>query len=716
MAEDIAEEIDGKPVSANNQAMQAVFDRAMQRFNYTVPPQTELRAQALAARRFCTIPGAQWEGQFGECYENSIRLEIDKTARGVEKIVRDYRANRIVPDFRPKGGSSDQEAADTLDGMHRADSNHFKSQQARDNAFEEAAAGGFGAYRLTTAWADPLDKESDEQRINPAMTIVDADQRVFFGPSLLYDKSDSKFCFVLTAHQRQLYEEEHKGCIASWPDNLWKVWYDWFQPDIVITAEYYEVEQKKENLLIFRHVLTMDEQRWWESDVDADEIAELEAMGYTITKKKRDRQRVRKYLMSGAEVLKDYGYIPGNRIPVVPVYGKRWFVDNMERFEGYVQKRMDRQRVYNGQISKLAETNALAPREKPIFAAQQMPPHLAEQWANQEINRHPYALVEPLIDPATGQMVSLGPIGKIEPPQLEPVTALLLQAASQDLTEDMQDPDEVVANTSAEAMDMAATRVDAKSALYLDNMAQSAVCEGEIYAGMCGDVYWQDGRTVETMSEDGDDGEATLREPYTNEKGEFGLRNDFLTAKFKVVVDVTEATKTRREKSVKANLKVAEVAGAAGDQELGQVALLTAVMNLDGEGTTDMQKYARKRLVGLGVVEPNEEEQAELEAAQQNQQPGADQVVLLAQAEALGAQAEKDKATAAKTQEEIALTKAKTIDTLAAAEQKGADAELRGVDTMIKAHDADTRRHVATKPEPANDTEMRPKIRRGNDF
>jgi hypothetical protein len=41
----------------------------------------------------------------------------------------------------------------------------------------------------------------------------------------------------------------------------------------------------------------------------------------------------------------------------------------------------------------------------------------------QEIERHPYALVNPVID-SDGKYVAMGPIGKIEPPQLQPVTAV----------------------------------------------------------------------------------------------------------------------------------------------------------------------------------------------------------------------------------------------------------------------------------------------------
>src|SRR3546814_1873727 len=86
-----------------SERMQAVFDRAMRRFDATVLPQQEIRALALLARRFADIPGAQWEGPWGEQWEHSIKVDIKKVQRIVRKLETDYRENRIDPDFRPPG-------------------------------------------------------------------------------------------------------------------------------------------------------------------------------------------------------------------------------------------------------------------------------------------------------------------------------------------------------------------------------------------------------------------------------------------------------------------------------------------------------------------------------------------------------------------------------------------------------------------------------------
>lgn len=671
MAHDTA--LDQDKADEHSERLAKVHERALRRFDASAMPQMEMRAEALLCRRFIAIPGAMWEGAWGEQFENSIKVEIDKVSKRVDKLVQDYRENRIVPDFRPAGGDSDEDTANTLDGVHRADDHHFKAQQARDNAFEEAQAGGFGAYRLTNELADPYDKDSDAQRINPGLMIPDADQRVFFDINAkLYDKTDARFAFVLTAYSKDALAEDYgSDCLTEWPESRLAVQYDWFQPDMVIVAEYYEKVDKDETLYVLTHRLLDDEERFWAGEITDEELAERREQGWDIKTKRRKRCRIMKYTLSGAEVLVEHGPIAGDRIPIVPVYHKRWFVDNMERFRGAVSKRMDAQRIYNGRVSKLAETDSLAPNERPVYTPDQIAGH-EQMWMDANINRSPYLLVNPLIDPATGQIVQTGAIDRVSPPSLAPVTAALLQLAAGDLTDEDQDVDEVRANTSAEAMDIAATRVDAKSGIPLDNMRQSVQCEGEIYLGMSREVYWEPGREVETMDDEGGDGTAVLFEHFTDKQGVYRIRNDIARGKYKVVCSVTEATATRRDKTVKSCLNTATVAQAAGDTELATIATLTAVMNQDGEGMTSLQRYARKRLVAVGVEEPNEEEQRQMEEAAENEQPDATQTALMAQAKELEASALLKQAQTGKAEADTSLSKAKAVETLASAGQKAA--------------------------------------------
>lgn len=655
----------------------------MSRFRDLVPPQLLMRAQSLAARRFVSIPGAMWEGWFGDWWGDTIKLEIPIVKRGLQKIERDYRSNRMAVQFRAASGDASAVTAETLDGLYRADNYHFKSQQARDNAFCEALRGGFGAYRVVNDWADPYDKDSDAQRINPAMTIVDADQSVFFDAnSKLYDKSDAMFAFVLTAMSWQAYCVDHpEASVATWDNNLIKPYYDWYTPEIVRICEYYEIEDVSERLYIFTQELSGEEERWFESQIKPEDIAEKKALGWSVRTRKVKRRRVHKWTMNGSEILSDEGYIAGTCIPIIPVYYSREYVDNMERFTGYVQDRIDISRALNTNMSKDLETDALAPREVPIFAAQQMPPAIAELWKTQNIERHPYAIVNPLLDPITGQIVSAGPIGKIEPPQASPVRALMTQNLRSFFDEDSQDgADEVKSNTSAEAMDLAATRIDARSELPIDNMCQSVQREGEVYQSQAADCYYEPGREVDTLSEDGEDGTATLHEEVVD-RGVFEIHNDFATGKYKVIAAVTEATATRRDKTVKAALNGAEIAGTIGNQQAASVMFSIALMNMDGEGMEPAKKFGRQQLVQAGLVEPNDEEKAQAEAVAQNQKPDP---VVQAQLAAATAQAQKDAALAGKAEADTGQSKAKTILTLAQAHALGGPEEAPTVPTGLE--------------------------------
>lgn len=629
---------------------------AMQALDDAISAQQEIRMLALQARRFVSIPGAQWEGPWGDQFENSLKVEINKTARGWRKIVLDYLANRIVPTFRNVGNQADKHTAATIGGLHRADSYNFKAQQARDNAFLEASAGGFGAYRQTTTLEDPHDKDNDDQRINPGLAIVDADQRVFFDPnSILYDKSDAWWGCVLLALTPTAFKREYPDAQPADMPMPFKSYYDWFAPHQIVIAEYYAREEVTETLYVFTQTISKDEQRIWASDLEDGEMADLKAQGYKVSKQRRIRCRIHKYVMSGQEVLKDEGYIAGSRIPIVPVYGNRVYVDGQERFTGHVQLAMDPARVYNAQISKLVETASLSPAEKPIFDPEQMPPNLQDLWAEAHVNRYPYLLAKALRD-ENGGIVQAGPTSYLKPPEVPQVLAALIQIMGSDiaeLTNADDGADEVRANTSAEAMDIAATRVDAKSGVYLDAMKQSVQCEGEIYLSMAPDIYFRAGREVDVINADETDGTETLMEPFTSSGGVFQIRNDLTKGRYKVIADITEATSTLRDRTVRRMLELAKVAVEANDMELAQACIATAVENMDGEGIDNFQEWNRRRMLQTGLAKPTPEEAQQMAQAEQEKQsqPDPAATALMAQAQSLLADA---KFKGAKAQEAIA--------------------------------------------------------------
>jgi hypothetical protein len=222
-------------------------------------------------------------------------------------------------------------------------------------------------------------------------------------------------------------------------------------------------------------------------------------------------------------------------------------------------------------------------------------------------------------------------------------------------------------------MDIAATRGDAKSFTYMDNFRQAMQRCGEVYLSMGREVYVEEGRTVETLGDDGEEGEATLVEGVTDDMGRFSIRHDLAKGKYNVISDVTEATATRRDKTVKTCLNGAQIV-AAFDPELAGALVSTAYMNVDGEGIENLQAWLRQRAIRSGLVKPNDEEAQQLQQEQANAQPDP-------QSAALQAVAEKESALATKAVADTKLSGAKTILTLAQAEKVGADTEKTDKET-----------------------------------
>ena len=407
---------------------------AMREFNEAQVALRDERLQCLQDRRFYSIAGAQWEGPLGTQFENKPRFEVNKIHLSVIRIFNEYRNNRVTVNFVSKTGSGNDDLADTCAALYRADEQDSVAEEAYDNAFEEAVGGGFGAWRLRTVYEDDEDDDNDNQRIR-IEPIFDADSSVFFDLNAKrYDKSDARFCFVLTAYTKEAYEDEFGEVdYSSFPKSVYQRQFDWLTPNVVYVAEYYKVEEYKETIYIYEG-LDGQERRVTQAELD-DEDNNLEdllhATGFTeVGQKKIKKKRVRKYILSGSQVLEDCGYIAGKYIPIVPMYGKRWFVDNIERCMGHVRLAKDAQRLKNMQLSKIGEIAALGSVEKPIFTPEQISPY-QDMWARDNIDNNPYLLINPLTD-GSGNIIATAPVGYTKAPDVPAAMAALLQITEQD--------------------------------------------------------------------------------------------------------------------------------------------------------------------------------------------------------------------------------------------------------------------------------------------
>ena len=642
-----------------------IHQQAMTEFDRVQSSVRDERLQCLQDRRFYSIAGAQWEGPLGDQYENKPRFEVNKIHLSVIRIINEYRNNRIAVDFVSKDGDTDEKLAETCNGLYRADERDSGAEEAYDNAFEEAVGGGIGAWRLRTAYEDDENDEDERQRIR-IEPIYDADSSVFFDlDSKRQDKADAKYCFVLYSMTYDAYKAEWNDDPTTWPKEIHQYEFDWDTPDVVFVAEYYRVEEVRETVRIFL-TIQGEEERYTQADFDADETLEetLAAIGTVEVRQKRTkRKRVRKYIMSGGGILDDMGYIAGKNIPIVPVYGKRWFVDNVERCMGQVRLAKDPQRLKNMQLSKLGEISALSSVEKPILLPEQVSGHQV-MWAEDNLRNYPYLLVNPITGP-NGETQAAGPVAYTKSPQIPPAMAALLQITESDMAEILgnnQQSDKMVSNISGKAVELIQTRLDMQTFIYMSNMAKAVRRCGEIWLSMAKDIYVEEKRKMKVVGSMEEVGSIELMKPQIDEEtGELIYENNLGDALFDVAVDVGPSFSSRRDATVRALTGMMQV---TTDPTTQQVLQAMAIMNMEGEGIGDIKEYFRKQLVQMGVVKPTEEEQQQMMEAQANVQQDAQTTYLLAEAAKSQAQAIQAQANTEYTLARSEETKAKTAETI----------------------------------------------------
>lgn len=644
-----------------------IHEEAVRQFNKCQTAMRDERLQCLQDRRFYSIAGAQWEGPLGVQFENKPRLEVNKIHLSVIRIINEYRNNRITVNFVSKNGEDREDLADTCSALYRADEMDSCAEEAYDNAFEEAVGGGFGAWRLCTEYEDDEDEENEYQRIR-FKPIVDADSCVFFDlDAKRQDKADAKHAWILSSVTYDAYKEEWGKDPASLNKLIHQRMFDWLTPDVVYIAEYYKVEESTETLYTYEG-LDGTERKVRASELkDNPELErELEATGYKeVRSKKVKRRRVHKYIMNGAEILEDCGYIAGKCIPIVPVYGKRWFVDNVERMMGHVRLAKDPQRIKNMQLSKLAEYAAVSAIEKPIFTPEQVAGHQM-MWAEDNIKNYPYLLNNALVD-QNGNIQAVGPGAYTKAPDVPPTLAALLQITEQDMQDVLgkqEAGEQLQSNVSGKAIELIQSRLDMQTFIYVSNMSKAIKRCGEIWLSMAKDIMVDSGRKMKGVGSQNEVKSIELMKPTIDEDdGGITYENDLSRADFDVAVDVGPSSASKRQTTVR-NL-TGMMAIAQGDPETQQVLQAMALMNMEGEGIQDVRNYFRKKLLRMGVVEPTPKEAQELMAEMQSQQPDPQSAYFQAAAAEAQAKAQLAQANTVLTAAKAEETQAKTAETVA---------------------------------------------------
>lgn len=658
---------------------------ALEEFDTVWDASRDQRLQALEDRRFYSIAGAQWEGALGEQFANKPRFEFNKVHLAVIRIINEYRNNRVTVDFTSRDGSDADELADTCDGLLRADETACSADEAYDNAFEEAASGGFGAWRLRACYEDDEDDENDAQRVM-IEPIHDADTCVFFNlDARRQDKADARRCWVLTPYTHAKFEAEFGHSPVDWPKDQWDWQFEWMTPDIVWVCEFYEITETRELVHVFES-LDGQEVKVAAAELkdDPEMMSQLLATGHRLVREKRmERKQVRKYIMSGQGVEEDCGVIPGRCIPIIPVFGKRWVNDGVERMMGHVRLAKDAQRLTNMLMSWLAEMSARFDTEKPIFTPEQVARH-ATMWAEDNVKKYPYLLADNQKD-ASGSPIpgSNAPVAYTRAPNIPPAMAALSQLAGVALTEllgNQEAGEQLQANISGKVMELIQTRIDMQAFIYLSNFAKAQKRSGEVWLSMKKELTVEESRRMKTVQRDGKTGSVVVNEPYYDqEQAREVVKNDLSRANLEVNVQVGPSSSSKRQAVVRQLLNLRQI---EQDPQTAKALTLSIIANIEGEGLGDLNDWARMEGIRLGTIKPTDEEREQLAAEAQNQQPNAQEQYFRAAAERESADAALARAGTVDKIASADLKKAQTAETWAKAMGEEQAQQIASIDTL----------------------------------
>lgn len=642
----------------------AVFERASKNIEDAQTKEKDNRQDCLMDRRFYSIKGAQWENELGAMLDGRPKIEINKVHRSIVRIFSEYRNNRVTVDFISKDGQDSEYLANICDGLFRSDEQDSNADEAYDNAFEEAVGGGFGAFRLRADYEDEYDNENESQRIF-IEPIYDADSCVFFDPNAKkMDKSDANWVAELKGMDKFQFEVYFpKENLSSFNKLISESDKDFNSSDKIFIVEYFEKEVITTKQYTYSNML--ETRKITENELDEDELQSLQENGFKPESTRKIKQcKIHKYILSGSKVIEDCGYIAGSELPIVPVYGKRWYIDGIERCMGEVRLTRDAQLLFNLQVSKLAESTALSGLEKPIFTPEQIAGH-ETRWANDAVRNYPYQLVNPITN-TDGSETIAGAVGFTKPPQISPALQGLLQVTDASIKEIQgsdNSQDLISTQMSGEAIQKIHDRIDIQSFIYMSNFAKAIRRAGTIWLSMAKDVYIEENRSMKVVNPDKSTSSIKLLEPYKDENGKTFNRNDLADAKFNISVSVGASTSSKRQKTVNNLLEAIQVISSPDMKDLLSFAV---VMNMEGEGLEDSAKYARRMLVQKGVIKPTEEELQQLQAdAQQQGQPTSQDLALMAMADKDRALAIKAQADTQKVLADTQKIKAEVMDMIA---------------------------------------------------
>lgn len=610
-----------------SKADKAIIDEAKERFRIAQDADNDNRLQALDDIKFVHDEDGQWTDEARTARKGRPCMTFDHTSAALDQVIGDYLQSRPGIKVRGTDDKTDPKLADIYTGLIRNIESGSVARDAYSTAFKLAATGGYGVWRVH---ADYEDEDSFDQCVyikkvaNPFTVLFDPQAQET-------TKHDGRFAFVEDVMEMVDFKAQYPDAIAGEIDNSGVGTRDsgWFLDDAVRVVEYFRKKPIKKTICKLSTGEVVDKK-----DIEPvmDEI--MAAGVQVIAEREVDSHKIEWFKLTAAEIL-ERGEFPSKYIPLVPCYGKTINIEGKEKYRGLVRKAKDAQRSYNYHRSQTIEVVALQPKA-PFMATPAMISGFENQWKTINTSNAPIILYKPDPDlpgmrptreapPAFPQALMQEALTALE--DIKAATGIHNAALGQQSNE-----------TSGRAIRERKLEGDTANFEFVDNFSLSLEHTGRILIDMIPKIYDTE-RIIRILGEDGAESYETINKAVLDQQTQQVIKlNDLSQGKYDVVVTTGPSYSTRRVETAEQLTAVMQA-----NPQLGMMLSDLWIKSLDLVGADDAVKRVRKLLITQGLVEPTEEEAAEMPQQQPNPM---EQIAQMLALEKAGAEVDKIKADA----------------------------------------------------------------------
>jgi Phage P22-like portal protein len=524
---------------------------ARKRFIAASEAESDIRKNALEDLKF--FAGDQWPEGIKRQREMDGRpcLTINQLPQFTRQVTNDQRQNRPSIQVNAVNSEADEETADIEQGMIRHIEYDSDADAAYDTGFQSAVIGGYGYFRINTAYSDPMSFEQDIKILrvaNPFTIYIDPDAKET-------DRSDMNFAFAIESMSKDAYKEAYPDSEMSAMEDWTSIGDGWADKDTCRVAEYYYRESITKTIVQLSDGSTM-----------AKDLLEKEKFPKEITvEKERETQlfAVKWVKMNGAEVLERTEW-PGKWIPIIPVFGEELDIDGKRVLKGIVRDAREPQQQYNFMASASTEAIALAPKAPYVILEGQLEGH-EQEWQTANVKNYAYLAYKG---------VSLN--GTPAPPPQRNVAGVNIQATTEAMMQASNDLKSVTGiqnaalgapgnETSGRGIEARQAQSQGSNFNFIDNLSRALRHAGRIIIELIPYVY-DTPRVLRIIGEDGSQSTVAInthpnpQAPEGDPAKDLSQIYDMSVGKYDVTISTGPSYQTKRQEAVATQLQLAKVA------------------------------------------------------------------------------------------------------------------------------------------------------------